>query len=73
LTQFVYVLYQLLSLQEPWTLILDDALAASFVAPATDSLEDDNQLTSKLTLSMTMRQIQYMIVHPLIPRMVMTS
>jgi len=38
-------LSKLLSLQEPWTLILDDALAASFVAPATDSLEDDNQLT----------------------------
>ena len=54
-------------------MILDDALAASFVAPATDSLEDDKQLTSKLTLSMTMRQIKYMIVHPLIPRMVMTS
>jgi hypothetical protein len=46
----LYMLYQLLSLQEPWTLILDDGLAASFVAPATDSLEDDSQLTSKLTL-----------------------
>lgn len=43
-----YVCFQLLSLQEPWTLIIDDGLAASFVAPATDSLEDDNQLTSKL-------------------------
>lgn len=38
-------LSKLLSLQEPWTLILDDGLAASFVAPATDSLEDDKQLT----------------------------
>uniref|UniRef100_A0A0E0LVU2 Zinc finger ZPR1-type domain-containing protein n=1 Tax=Oryza punctata TaxID=4537 RepID=A0A0E0LVU2_ORYPU len=38
-------LSKLLSLQEPWTLIIDDGLAASFVAPATDSLEDDNQLT----------------------------
>ncbi|RLN42624.1 hypothetical protein C2845_PM01G27500 [Panicum miliaceum] len=38
-------LSKLLSLQEPWTLILDDGLAASFVAPATDSLEDDDQLT----------------------------
>ncbi|KAF8709849.1 hypothetical protein HU200_029562 [Digitaria exilis] len=38
-------LAKLLSLQEPWTLILDDGLAASFVAPATDSLEDDKQLT----------------------------
>ncbi|KAL5229784.1 hypothetical protein ABZP36_028560 [Zizania latifolia] len=38
-------LSKLLSLQEPWTLIMDDGLAASFVAPATDSLEDDSQLT----------------------------
>lgn len=43
--------FQLLSLQEPWTLILDDGLAASFVAPATDLLEDDKQLTSKLPLT----------------------
>ncbi|GJM96700.1 hypothetical protein PR202_ga13562 [Eleusine coracana subsp. coracana] len=38
-------LSKLLSLQEPWTLILDDGLAASFIAAATDSLEDDSQLT----------------------------
>ncbi|GJN23236.1 hypothetical protein PR202_gb10868 [Eleusine coracana subsp. coracana] len=38
-------LSKLLSLQEPWTLILDDGLAASFIAPATDSMEDDSQLT----------------------------
>ncbi|CAL4919207.1 unnamed protein product [Urochloa decumbens] len=38
-------LSKLLNLQEPWTLILDDGLAASFVAPATDKLEDDKQLT----------------------------
>ncbi|KAF7036838.1 hypothetical protein CFC21_047365 [Triticum aestivum] len=37
-------LSKLLSLQEPWTLIIDDALAASFVAPATDLIEDDSQL-----------------------------
>ncbi|XP_050886877.1 zinc finger protein ZPR1 isoform X2 [Lathyrus oleraceus] len=38
-------LNKLLSLEEAWTLILDDALANSFVAPATDDLKDDNQLT----------------------------
>ncbi|TVU44880.1 hypothetical protein EJB05_04342, partial [Eragrostis curvula] len=38
-------LSKLLSLKEPWTLILDDGLAASYIAPATDSLEDDSQLT----------------------------
>ncbi|XP_066367499.1 LOW QUALITY PROTEIN: uncharacterized protein [Miscanthus floridulus] len=38
-------LSKLLSLQEAWTLIIDDGLAASFVAPSTDSLEDDSQLT----------------------------
>ncbi|CAN6309236.1 unnamed protein product [Urochloa humidicola] len=38
-------LSKLLNLQEPWTLILDDGLAASFIAPATDKLEDDKQLT----------------------------
>ncbi|CAL0331278.1 unnamed protein product [Lupinus luteus] len=37
-------LTKLLSLEEPWTLILDDALANSFVAPATDDLKDDKQL-----------------------------
>ncbi|MBA0696144.1 hypothetical protein Goari_002727 [Gossypium aridum] len=29
---------------EPWTLILDDALANSFIAPATDDIKDDHQL-----------------------------
>ncbi|XP_042508897.1 zinc finger protein ZPR1-like [Macadamia integrifolia] len=38
-------LIKLLSLEEPWTLILDDALANSFVAPITDALKDDHQMT----------------------------
>ncbi|XP_043694775.1 zinc finger protein ZPR1 homolog [Telopea speciosissima] len=38
-------LTKLLSLEEQWTLILDDALANSFVSPITDALEDDHQLT----------------------------
>ncbi|KAG5073639.1 hypothetical protein JHK84_054870 [Glycine max] len=38
-------LNKLLSLEEAWTLILDDALANSFVAPATDDLKEDNQLS----------------------------
>lgn len=38
---------QLLNLEEPWTLILDDALANSFVAPATDDISKDDQLTCK--------------------------
>ncbi|KAL0352695.1 UNVERIFIED_CONTAM: Zinc finger protein ZPR1 [Sesamum angustifolium] len=33
------------SLEEPWSLIIDDALANSFVAPATDEIKDDAQLT----------------------------
>nr|XP_029117735.1 zinc finger protein zpr1 isoform X2 [Elaeis guineensis] len=37
-------LSKLLSLEEPWTLIIDDALASSFVSPTTDSIEDDKQL-----------------------------
>ena len=41
---------QLLSLKEPWTLIIDDALANSFVAPTTDDIKDDHQLTCKLVL-----------------------
>ncbi|XP_044976480.1 zinc finger protein ZPR1 homolog isoform X2 [Hordeum vulgare subsp. vulgare] len=48
-------LSKLLSLQEPWTLIIDDALAASFVAPATDLIEDDIQLLSKLAQSFVLR------------------
>ncbi|QCD82861.1 zinc finger protein [Vigna unguiculata] len=37
-------LNKLLSLEEAWTLILDDALANSFIAPATDDLKEDKQL-----------------------------
>ncbi|CAN0880838.1 hypothetical protein LINGRAHAP2_LOCUS13870 [Linum grandiflorum] len=32
-------------LEEPWTLILDDALENSFIAPARDELKDDHLLT----------------------------
>ena len=39
--------FQLLSLEEPWTLILDDVLANSFIAPLTDDIKDDHQLTCK--------------------------
>ncbi|CAL5354701.1 unnamed protein product [Camellia sinensis] len=35
----------LLSVEDPWTLIIDDALANSFVAPATDDVKDDHQLS----------------------------
>ncbi|KAL9276329.1 hypothetical protein ACSQ67_026129 [Phaseolus vulgaris] len=44
-------LNKLLSLEEPWTLILDDALANSFVAPATDDPKEDNQLACKISNS----------------------
>ncbi|GMI93030.1 hypothetical protein like AT5G37340 [Hibiscus trionum] len=37
-------LIKILSMAEPWTLILDDALANSFIAPATDDIKDDHQL-----------------------------
>ncbi|KAK8519449.1 hypothetical protein V6N13_133372 [Hibiscus sabdariffa] len=37
-------LNKILSMSEPWTLILDDALANSFIAPATDDIKDDHQL-----------------------------
>ncbi|MCO5572515.1 hypothetical protein L7F22_026270 [Adiantum nelumboides] len=37
-------LEKLLIVEEPWTLILDDPYANSFVAPITDTLEDDAQL-----------------------------
>ncbi|KAK9065074.1 hypothetical protein SSX86_016457 [Deinandra increscens subsp. villosa] len=38
-------LIKLLNIEEPWTLILDDPLANSFIAPATDDIKDDSQLT----------------------------
>ncbi|KAK1375687.1 zinc finger protein ZPR1-like [Heracleum sosnowskyi] len=38
-------LMKLTSVEEPWTLILDDALANSFVAPVTDNISEDHQLT----------------------------
>ncbi|KAJ3669826.1 hypothetical protein LUZ60_010150 [Juncus effusus] len=37
-------LSKLLGLEEEWTLIMDDALAASFISPITDSIQDDTQL-----------------------------
>lgn len=42
---------QLVNIEEPWTLILDDALANSFIAPATDDMKDDRQLTCKFISS----------------------
>ncbi|CAL5366832.1 unnamed protein product [Camellia sinensis] len=38
-------LNKLLSVEDPWTLIIDDALANTFVAPATDDVKDDHQLS----------------------------
>ncbi|KAJ0266577.1 ZPR1 zinc-finger domain protein [Hirschfeldia incana] len=38
-------LTKLLSLEQPWTLILDDELANSFISPVTDDIKDDHQLT----------------------------
>uniref|UniRef100_A0A2P2L4Q3 Zinc finger ZPR1-type domain-containing protein n=1 Tax=Rhizophora mucronata TaxID=61149 RepID=A0A2P2L4Q3_RHIMU len=43
--EFRAKLNKLLNIEEPWTLILDDALANSFIAPATDDIKDDCQLT----------------------------
>ncbi|KAH6796109.1 hypothetical protein C2S51_037095 [Perilla frutescens var. frutescens] len=43
--EFRAKLEQLKILEEPWTLILDDALANSFVAPIADEIKDDNQLS----------------------------
>ncbi|KAF5747989.1 zinc finger protein ZPR1-like [Tripterygium wilfordii] len=37
-------LSKLLSVEESWTLILDDALANSFIAPSCDDIKDDYQL-----------------------------
>lgn len=39
---------QLLSLKKPWTLIIDDALAGSFISPAADSFEEDHKLVGKI-------------------------
>lgn len=37
-------LLTLQKVEEPWTLIIDDSLASSFVQPVTDVIEDDHQL-----------------------------
>ncbi|KAK4781404.1 hypothetical protein SAY86_015506 [Trapa natans] len=42
---FRSALTKILSMEEPWTLILDDPLSNSFIAPATDDIKDDHQLT----------------------------
>lgn len=41
---FTSRLLKILELEGPWTLILDDALASSFVSPVTDDMKDDKQL-----------------------------
>lgn len=41
-----FQLLQLLNMEEPWTLIIDDALSSSFVSPPSDAIEDDHQLSS---------------------------
>ncbi|KAK6150209.1 hypothetical protein DH2020_017734 [Rehmannia glutinosa] len=43
--EFGAKLDKLKRLEQPWSLIIDDALANSFVAPATDEIENDTQLT----------------------------
>ncbi|KAL2244541.1 zinc finger protein ZPR1 [Sesamum indicum] len=43
--EFRAKLDKLKCVEEPWSLIIDDALANSFVAPATDEIKDDTQLT----------------------------
>ncbi|ONK56408.1 uncharacterized protein A4U43_C10F8230 [Asparagus officinalis] len=40
-------LMKLLELEESWTLILDDAMASSFISPITDAIEDDKQLIAE--------------------------
>eukprot|EP00250_Pteridium_aquilinum_P017721 c23752_g3_i2 orf=68-1510(+) len=45
--EFETKMKKLLNVEEPWTLILDDPLANSFIAPITDILEDDLQLHSE--------------------------
>ncbi|XP_026389880.1 zinc finger protein ZPR1 homolog isoform X2 [Papaver somniferum] len=42
--EFSERLHKLLNVEEPWTLILDDGLARSFVSPVTEAIEDDHQL-----------------------------
>ncbi|KAL5728903.1 hypothetical protein ACHQM5_001930 [Ranunculus cassubicifolius] len=37
-------LKKLLEVEEPWTLVIDDGLARSFVSPVTEAIEDDRQL-----------------------------
>lgn len=43
--KFKESLDKLRNLEEPWTLIIDDALANSFIAPVFDNIKDDHQLT----------------------------
>ena len=45
--EFQAKIEQLKRIEEPWTLILDDALSNSFVAPVTDEMKDDAQLSCK--------------------------
>ncbi|KAI5081833.1 hypothetical protein GOP47_0001576 [Adiantum capillus-veneris] len=44
--EFEEKMKKLLNMEAPWTLILDDPLANSFIAPITDTIQDDVQLHS---------------------------
>ena len=55
-----FYMFQLLNVEEPWTLILDDALANSFIAPATDNIKDDHQLSCEF-FSLLSWQVQCLI------------
>ncbi|KAI3717161.1 hypothetical protein L1987_68583 [Smallanthus sonchifolius] len=52
-------LIKLLNIEEPWTLILDDALANSFIAPATDDIKDDHQLTCNVFLGRCNERVRW--------------
>lgn len=57
-----FTILQLLILEEPWTLILDDALANSFIAPVTEDIKDDGQLTCKFWF---LQILDYAVTHNL--------
>ena len=48
--QFFASLEEFIALEKPWTLVLSDPLANTFVAPCTEDLADDPRLRMEVSL-----------------------
>ena len=75
--QFFAALESFITLDTPWTLVLTDPLANTFVAPCTEDLADDPRLTMQVIpwhgLRFLLMQVtsQEALVHQLVARLIL--